>query len=397
MTRPTLFAAPHRPLFAFGILQALLVMLLWAHELAARLGFWTSLAWPLPPTWWHGLLMIHGVFVFLIFGFIMTAGPRWQGAPEVRPGIYLPTALVMACGWVLTYIGLAVRALFMSGLAVLLVGWLVGLVGLVQLCRHPNPDRGHVLVVTGAVGLGALSLAGMLAFAAGASSSFATASLTLGIWGFLLPVFFTVCHRMLPFFSSSSIPNYRVIRPRWTLWFVLASSLGHAGFVLAGLEQMLWLVDLPAALVTAWLVAVWGFWASFVNRMLSVLHVAFAWLPLALLLSALSSLMFWLGQGSLGLAPLHALTLGCFTSLVVGMGSRVTLGHSGRPIVADRVMWGCFWAIQLAALVRIGAELLAGAGALSLLAALIWLGAFVIWAWHYGPALWKPREDGLPG
>lgn len=397
MTRLVLFAAPHRPLFAFGILQTLLVMLLWAHELAARLGLWASQPWPLPPTWWHGLLMIHGVFIFLIFGFIMTAGPRWQGAPELRPGIYLATALLMACGWLVIYIGLAVRVLFVPGLMVLLGGWLVGVVGLVQLCCRPNADRGHVLAVGMAVALGALSLGAMLVFAAGGPPWFGTTSLTLGIWGFLLPVFFTVCHRMLPFFSSSSVPNYRVIRPRWMLWAVLAGSVAHACLAMAGLEQILWLVDLPIALMTAWLGAVWGFRASFVNPMLFVLHVAFAWLPVALLMSAVSSLMFLLGLGSLGLAPLHALTLGCFASLMVGMGSRVTLGHSGRPIVADGVMWGCFWALQSAAVIRIGAELMPHGGEMSLLAGFIWLGAFTVWAWHYGPALWKPREDGLPG
>jgi len=397
MTRPMLFAAPHRPLFAFGVLQALLVMLLWGYELAARLGLWAAQSWPLPPSWWHGLLMIHGVFVFLIFGFIMTAGPRWQGAPEVRPGIYLPTAILMACGWLLIYAGLVADILLIPGLVLLLGGWLVGVAGLVQLVRHQNPDRGHVLAVTVAVALGAVSLAAMLAFAVGTSPWLGSASLTLGVWGFLLPVFFTVCHRMLPFFSSSSIPNYRVIRPRWTLWAVLAGSTAHAALAMAGMDQFLWLADLPSALVAAWLVAVWGFRASFVNRMLSVLHIAFAWLPLALLLSAVSSMMFWLGLGSLGLAPLHALTLGCFASLMVAMGSRVTLGHSGRPIVADGIMWRTFWAIQVAAVLRVSAELVPGGGLLSLLAALVWLGAFAIWAWHYGPALWKPREDGLPG
>jgi uncharacterized protein involved in response to NO len=145
----------------------------------------------------------------------------------------------------------------------------------------------------------------------------------------------------------------------------------------------------------------WLWWsrAAIANRMLTVLHLAFAWLAPAFALFALQSLLRDVIPGFLGQAPLHALTLGFFTSMLLGMASRVTMGHSGRPVAADAVMWRAFCLMQAAALLRVVSELpgLPGAYRLMWLSSMLWLGAFALWAWRYAPACWRPRADGKPG
>ncbi|MBP9654057.1 MAG: NnrS family protein, partial [Rhodocyclaceae bacterium] len=105
------------------------------------------------------------------------------------------------------------------------------------------------------------------------------------------------------------------------------------------------------------------------------------------------------GVGSLGFAPLHALTLGFFASAVIGMVTRVTLGHSGRPLNADRAVWLIFWGMQGVAVLRVAAEFvhLAGAANPYWLAALGWLAAFGAWYVRFAPIYLKPRPDGQPG
>jgi uncharacterized protein involved in response to NO len=215
------------------------------------------------------------------------------------------------------------------------------------------------------------------------------------LWGYLLPVFAIVLHRMLPFFSQSVIPGFPAERPRWSLLVIVAGSLGHG--VLHGLDRpaLAWLVDLPVAVAALRLTLLWRLPQSFRARILAVLHVGFAWLGLAFGLFAIDSLLRAAGAAGLGLAPLHALTIGGFSSIMVGMASRVTLGHSGRPITGDRVMWICFWLMQLTAVLRIGAEFLWSG--LNPVAAALWLMAFAGWALRYAPAYWRPREDGQPG
>jgi uncharacterized protein involved in response to NO len=102
-----------------------------------------------------------------------------------------------------------------------------------------------------------------------------------------------------------------------------------------------------------------------------------------------------------GLAPLHALAIGYFASMVLGMASRVTLGHSGRPLVLDKLSWLLFLGFQTTAFFRILPDILPAAGrmvsGMYLLAGLIWLICFTLWTSRYAPIYWRPRVDGKPG
>ena len=97
----------------------------------------------------------------------------------------------------------------------------------------------------------------------------------------------------------------------------------------------LWLFDLPLLAQTLYLSWHWQLRRSFEVRLLAVLHVAFAWTSIALALYAVQSLALLADVGILRFAPLHALTIGLFGSMVLGMASRVTLGHSGAELEAD--------------------------------------------------------------
>jgi uncharacterized protein involved in response to NO len=91
--------------------------------------------------------------------------------------------------------------------------------------------------------------------------------------------------------------------------------------------------------------------------------------------------------------------MGFFSAMVIGMASRVSLGHSGRPLVADQLTWYCFLGVLAATVVRIAAELPGGAslaGVLIPLAAAMWLGCFGLWAWRYAPMYLRPGVDEGP-
>ncbi len=383
-------------MFLGGSVQALVAMLLWALELAARVsGAGFAPAWPLPPPWWHGLLMIYGVFPFFVFGFILTAGPRWQGAPDTTRRVFVPAFVCLAAGWVLVYLGVFLPAMLIVGLVLVLAGWLIALRWLWQVAARPDRDRLHIRLVVLSLSLGAAGLAAFAAFAAGAAPALATLGIALGLWGFLVTIFTTVTHRMLPFFSSSALPNYAAYRADRALVLLWVAALAHGALAWLDLAQWTWLVDLPAAAVALHLTWRWNLRRSLEVGLLAVLHIAFAWFGAAWLLYGVHSLLLLAGAGGLGLAPLHALTIGYFASMVIGMASRVTLGHSGRPVAADGVMWGAFWAIQAAVLLRVGGEW--WPGGFSLAAALLWLAAFAVWNWRYAPNFWRSRTDGRSG
>jgi uncharacterized protein involved in response to NO len=132
--------------------------------------------------------------------------------------------------------------------------------------------------------------------------------------------------------------------------------------------------------------------------LLRVLFLGFAWLPIAFALYAVQSAQFAAtGEFALGRAPAHALFVGFFGSLLVAMVTRVTQGHSGRPLVLGRVAAFAFVVVQLVAVTRIVSELVPDALGWQAAAAVGWIVAFLPWvvrsAWIY----LSPRADGQPG
>lgn len=401
---PVFFVAPHRVMFLAGALQALLAMAFWSIELGGRYaGLWSAPEWPLlsiiPSSSLHALLLSCGVYGFFIFGFILTAGPRWQAAGEVSRGDFLPAFGLLASGWLLVWGALELPRLLVPGLALALLGWIAIALTLTRLAARPAAGHEHMVVVVVAHWLGAAAVGAFLVFAVGGGTTWLRLSMALALWGFLLPVFLAVTHRMLPFFTATVLRGYVLHRPAWALRALLGLSLAHGTMTFLQLGAWLWLADFPAMLIAARLSWLWWSGAALSNRMLAVLHVAFAWLAPSFGLFALQSVLQAVMPGVLGQAPLHALTLGFFSAMLLGMASRVTLGHSGRPVAADKVMWVAFCAMQVATVVRVVGDVpgLPGAAVVMWLSSLVWLGAFALWTWRYAPSCWRPRADGKPG
>lgn len=397
----TLTTAPHRPLFFFGALQSVLSMIWWLPILLSRLDLAPYIPPAIAPGAAHAWLMFYGLFPFFVFGFLFTALPNWVEGGRIGRPAYLGTALPMALGAALFY-----PALYFPPLAVLaqlpyLAGWIVGIIALLRVLRAgPARDKRQPWLAWAALLPG---LAGAILFALWLvldAAIWLRASLALAVWGFLTPLFLAVCHRMLPWFTSRVVANYVIVRPYGPLWIMLVASLAHG--VLEALAQTAWtwLADLPLAILAFWFVSRWGIARALPERLLAMLHIGFVWAAAAFTLYGIDSLLQLAGANDrLGLAPLHALGIGFFASMLLAMATRVSLGHSGRSLKADGLVWALFWLVQGAALIRMAADLLPGMTAYWLLSAsaLVWLLAFVPWCVRHLPWYLKPRADGKPG
>jgi uncharacterized protein involved in response to NO len=396
---PVLFHAPHRVMFLAGGIQMLAALCWWTVELAARAGWLHSPPWPLYAGWLHAAWLIYGMYPFFIFGFLMTAMPRWQNAEPVAARSYIASAALCSLGWLVFWIGLAVPVALPLGVVLVLAGWLVALKDFLRVANCVHPDRVAPRLVLAALSAGAMGLTLLLARTVGATDMALRAALDVGIWWFLAPVFVVVSHRMIPFFSSVVIANYAMYRPYVVLHALIATFVVHGALVVAGAGQWTWPADLTAASFAAHLTVRWRFRASLAVPLLGMLHIGFAWLWIAMALLGLQSLAQFLGYAIPGLAPLHALTIGYFSSMLLAMASRVTLGHAGRSLTADRLTLATFAGLQLVALTRMLADALPAsvAGALLVAAALGWLAAFGAWFLRFAPSYWRPRADGRPG
>jgi uncharacterized protein involved in response to NO len=390
----------HRLMFFFGALQIVAAMAWWLVPLTgSHAGWHAPVAWTIPPAWAHAWLLLYGTFPFFILGFLMTAGPSWLGAGKMARSAFVPAACAMAAGIVLVYAGLVIdRALVAAGVFVHLAGWLWGYAALIRiLATHWNANARYALVIFTFLAIGITGSAVFAVSIAASSYAWVAHALHGAVWFFLLPIFVGVSTRMVPFFSSRVLGPAFDYKPVWARPALIAGVLLHGLLATSGRENILWAVDFPLAAIVLHLAWKWGLAKSRGVRLLSVLHVSLTFLAAALGLYGVLSAAVALGLAShVGLAPLHLMVVGYFASMMLGMVSRVSLGHSGRPLEADTLTWACYLGVLAAALLRVAAELLRGTSAgspLMMAAALAWLAAFGVWAWRYVPIYLAPRID----
>ena len=392
-------AAPHRMFFFFGTLLLLLGSAWWAVVLLLRP---VGLALPaaVAPSWVHAVAMLYTFLPMYMFGFLFTAGPAWLAVKGPTAPALLHAALLAFVASA-ALIPLAAVSMSASGVAALAfcAAWTRYLLIFWRMIRSSGaPDRRHASLVLACMLPGVLGLAAYAMLCFGANPSWFQKIGIAGLWWFAIPVFLVVAHRMLPFFTASAIPALTAWRPYWILWVFLAASFGHGALEFAGAARYAWTLDFPAAVFLLWLGLRWGLAQSLSLRLLAMLHVGFVWLGLAFALYSLDAALNTAGVRSLGLAPLHAVTMGFLGSTLFAMLTRVTRGHSGRTLTADNTTWRLFWLLQLAVLFRLGAEVWLPTHTWMLNAAsLAWLAAFASWSWKYLPIYLHARADGKPG
>lgn len=394
-----LAAAPHRVLFFVGALNVLAAMAWWALWLAdARWGIVGFAPPPVHAGWAHAFVMQYQVLPPFIFGFLLTVFPRWMSLTELGRWHYVPVGVGLLGGQLVFLAGLAgFPLLIQAGVLATLAGWSAALAILGHLLWQ---DRGRTAHAVSCVLALVLGLAGLVLFALylhGGDARLLFASIKIGSFGLLLPVYVTVAHRMFPFFAGNLCAGYVVWRPLWFLGAFWVLALAHLGLELCHAYAWLWLADLPlAALCSLWL---WRTWPRGpVPALLRVLFVGYAWLPLALALYAAQSIRFLLdGHFMLGRAPAHALFIGFFGSVLVAMVTRVTQGHSGRALELGRVATFAFVLIQLVAVLRVAAEVFPDGLFWQVLATAGWLIAFLPWVLRSAWIYLTPRADGRPG
>lgn len=372
-----------RPFFLLGAAHAALVVALWVGTLAG----W----WAVGDMGWHAREMTYGFVGAIIAGFLLTAVPKWTASrPLVGPGLG---------GLVALWCAARIAALLGPGWATtaLVSGFLLALAGCiaVPIARaRKRRNYGVPFVV--------LALAACAAVEQLAAQGIALPGPGLPrLCGILVVVLLmaVVGGRVLPFFARSRFGDAAHVPPprtalEWLSLGALAAAI-PATWLLPN-SPTLGVIYLVAGLLHGLRLARWSSRVIWTEPMLAILFAGYAWLAGGLVLAGLSVLR------PAAVAPtlaLHALTAGAMGSLILGMLARVSRGHTGRAIVADRVTLVLFVAVTLSALLRVVAPLMTSAPYVTLLAlsAATWTLAFGGFALRYAAILTTPRPDGRAG
>lgn len=377
-----LFAYPFRIFFLSMAVLAVLAIPVWTLVATGSI----SLPLGLPGVLWHQHEMIFGFLSAAIAGFVLTAVCVWTGTRRTHGlplaglwGVWLAGRLLLAFGaavpgWLVTAVSLAFLPL-----VILDAGWRIWrarqmrqLLLLLVLTLLWLMQAGFLLQQDPVYSHGALIMA---------------LALISIIGGRITPAFTRNWLRQ----RGEPDPGVSV-RPALDMGTLLVMILLMAALV-SNLTRSAGLLAIMAAVLMLIRLHLWRGWRARREPLLWILHLSILWVPVALTLLAGTLLLGWPAS-----AWSHAAGTGAIGCLILGVAARVSLGHTGRPLVLPRGMVLAFVAIHLAALVRVAtaAGLLPwhpGIGSSSLL----WLLAFFLFLVRYSPILAAPRADGQEG
>jgi len=385
-TLPVLFALGFRPMFLAGSLFAVLAVPLWiaaffGHVDLAPAGGWLA---------WHRHEMVFGFGIAIVAGFQLTAIQAWTGVPALTGvPVLLLTALWLA-GRLLWLFNAPLWLLFPVDLLFLpLVALAIG-----RSLWLTRQARNYPIVVM----LLLLTLCNLLALLGLAQDDFALQrhGAVAALW-LIAGLMGLIGGRVIPFFTQRGLGLNEQVQalPRLDN-LLMAGSIFVALLMLSGvgLRPAVWQAPIYLLLGLGHIVRLlrWHHPRVWTVPLLWSLHLSYAWLALAMIAMAL-----WHGGWLLGFSQaIHLLAIGGMSGMILAMISRVSLGHTGRPLEPAAAMSLAFILINLAVPLRVWLTIpfpLTGFW----LASLCWAVAFGLFVWHYTPILLAPRPDGRPG
>ncbi|BCD59391.1 MULTISPECIES: NnrS family protein [unclassified Nitratiruptor] len=374
--REYFFAQPHQPFFALGMINALIFMALF---IPAFRGLFDTNA-----KFLHAYSMIFLIFTNFFLGFLFTTFPRFSGTPPIEPRRYLMVFLLNFLASLVFLIGIWVPFLWFVAPIFMVLSLTLTLkefYGIYQKCMMPKQDQYWLIVGIGSGAISNLLFLLSLIPCSCKSTVFYDTAVNFGIYLYLIFVALVVAFRMVPFFSH--VMEYKKSRFLYASMFALF--LLHS-FVSGIYPKALFLIDLIAALVVAYEIKKINL--PFPNKepLLWILHLALFWLPTALFLGSITEFFeSFFGWYSFKL-PLHLLALGFLMTVLIGFGTRVTLGHSGNALRVDRAGILIFYFTQIVVLGRIMFSLAASFGHVAPMfdiSATLWILLIIAWLWKY--------------
>lgn len=383
---PTWAAKGFRPFFLLSAAFAATIVPVWLLALSGLVrtdGY-------LDPTYWHAHEMLFGFSTAVIAGFLLTAASSWTGRETATGRPLMALGALWLAARVAFFAAAALPRPIVAGVDLAFLPALAFVVGR-PIVATRNVRNYPVLGVLGALWLADLAMhLDVLGVAPGWRRRGSLAAVDLVTLLILI-----IAARIFPMFTRNatrveSIHN-RPALDRATVASMLALTLvdlvvpGHlASVVLAGLTAVL------AGLRTS----SWGARHTLGQPLLWILHVGHAWIPIGLALRVASGLTTAVPPSS----ALHALTAGAIGCATLGMMARVSLGHTGRPMVSPRAATAAFALLVLAVIVRVAGTLSSATYRPALHAAgALWTLAFVGFLAGYAGILCRPRVDGKPG
>ena len=366
-----LFSQPHQPFFVLAFLNAIVSMFIF------MLLFKGLVASEILSINYHTYSFIFLMFTPAFLAFLFTTFPRFSATDPINQTHYMYVFWLFLAGSLLFQISIFTSMILLV-LSVIItfiahVGAVYILVDIYKKSNVTEKSDQTWIIIAMLAGL----TSHMIFFISIWLPILHQFSIQLAIYLYLFLLVFTIAQRMVPFFSHSPIEKhterFQVIVGLLGLHVLLESTQIHSSFLadsllayLIGKELYRWKLPFPNE-----------------NPLVWILHISLFWIPIAFALSAITNLIS-LSSGTNFLSlGIHVLTLGFFVTILIGFGTRITLGHSSNSMYADKLTVILFYWTQVVVFTRILTSFAAATNwsfvVLFDLSITVWIVLFALW------------------
>ncbi|ABC28234.1 uncharacterized protein involved in response to NO [Hahella chejuensis KCTC 2396] len=385
--RPTLplLGLAFRPFFLFGSLFSIVAIAYWILLLNGAAPWLTAMS----PVVWHGHEMLFGFGGAIVIGFLLTAVQTWTGLPSVKNKALAALVLLWLTARIAFFLG--DDALRLAIVAEIL-WWALSALAFINLLVRSGNHRNLIIAPV-------LLLMATLDIVSATVSDAGLALHLLNTGVLMMCVLITLLGgRVIPFFTQRGLGVDAITTPGWlekalALLTPLTALAFFSGRFIPSLTPTVAVLLLVTGALQLLRIAHWRSLKTFGVPLLWSLHLSY----LALALGQLGMGLSLLSQGAHFTDALHLVTVGAIGGMILAMMSRVSLGHTGRPLQPPALMAWAFALILAAAVVRAGLPLLMSAPAVWRISAALWALAYLVFVIHYAGILNAPRADGKPG
>ncbi|MCH9739427.1 MAG: NnrS family protein [Epsilonproteobacteria bacterium] len=368
------FSQPHQPFFVLGFLNAIVSMFVF------MLIFKGNISSELSTATYHAYSLIFLMFTPAFLAFLFTTFPRFSGQPPIEKVVYITILVPFTVGSLLLLLGaISFSEIASIGMVITLIGHLIAINILRKIYQASTiTDKYDMFWILLAMTAGGVS---HLLFVIGYFSDLTpllTFSIQVAIYLYLFLLTFSVAQRMIPFFSHCMMEKDK------TLLRNIALLLGIHVLLETLQPHLSFVADFALMYIIASKLLDWELPFPNPNPLLWILHIALFWIPTAFLFSGVSNLVALFADVNFLSLDIHVLMLGFVLTTLIGFGTRVTLGHSGNMMKADKWTTILFYWTQVVVISRTITSLIVGLGWNFLfwfdLTVSVWLVLFIIWA-----------------
>ena len=378
---PALFSYGFRPFFLLGAIYAGAMIPLWLGVFEGELQLPTAFA----PRDWHAHEMLFGFVAAIVGGFLLTAVPNWTGRLPLQGA---PLAALVA-SWFAGRLAVLASASIGWASACAIDAAFLALLAAAAAREIVAGRKWSNLPVVAIVSLfGAANVAFHIEAHVGGVAEYST-RLAVAL---VITLVSLIGGRIVPSFTRNWLARQRPGRMpvpfgRFDAIVIATSTIALSGWIAAPASRAGGMLLIGVGGLHLVRLARWAGDRTARDRLVLVLHLAYAFIPAGYALAGLAA--FDVVPASAGI---HAWTGGAIGAMTMAVMTRATLGHTGRMLRASIGTQCLYAAVIAAAVMRVCASiepahmqiLLAIAGA-------AWSFAFLGFAALYGRALCTRR------